>query len=407
MSFPRAAADLVGSQAADHDVVPGLAVQHVVAVAADQHVVAIAAVGGVADRGGGETGGDRHVIAREGFDEQPVIRRLGVLDPDERGESGNRGQSVLSLAEDHVVAVRAVDGDRVGRPVAGHPADRGREIGLDLDHVCAGEIVDDDVVGTAEGLEEDLLRVVDVHRDARDVAEEPQTRTVRGDIDVLRDTGAVEEQRVEVSLPLDDVAAVARIPAERVVAAAEEGSVVAAVAVDEVVLGAAEQLIVAVAAADRVVPGAAVCGQVGQRCQPVAAGDGVVAAQCLDEQLLRRDQVDRRARRRARHADVSGDSGRCDRDRLGRGRAIHRDAVRAVEWVDEHLVECRLAVGHPDLRGQAGHAHRGAVLIDLDLVVRSRPLDRDRIRLAVTGVAGESGREVGLHAVEVGAARRR
>ena len=83
---PRAAADLVGSRAADDDVVPGFAVQHVVGVAADQDVVAFAAVGGVADRGGGETGGDRHVIARESLDQQPVIRRLGVLDPDQRGQ---------------------------------------------------------------------------------------------------------------------------------------------------------------------------------------------------------------------------------------------------------------------------------------------------------------------------------
>ena len=56
-----------------------------------------------------------------------------------------------------------------------------------------------------------------------------------------RDVGAVEHQRVGAGLALDDVAAVARVPDERVVAVAEQGRVVALVAVDGVVAVAAEQ----------------------------------------------------------------------------------------------------------------------------------------------------------------------
>ena len=59
-------------------------------------------------------------------------------------------------------------------------------------------------------------------------------------------------------LALDDVAAVARIPLERVVAGAEERDVVALLAVDEVVAVAAEQDVDAVAAEQRVVARAAV-----------------------------------------------------------------------------------------------------------------------------------------------------
>ena len=84
---------------------------------------------------------------------------------------------------------------------------------------------------------------------------------------------AVEEHRVGAVLALDDVAAVARIPLEGVVAGAEEGGVVALVAVDEVVAVAAEQDVGAVAAEDRVVAGAAVDGDLDQRGQVAGRGE--------------------------------------------------------------------------------------------------------------------------------------
>ena len=71
---------------------------------------------------------------------------------------------------------------------------------------------------------------------------------------MLRGGRAVEQQRVAAGLALDDVAAVARIPHERVVARAQERLVVAAVAVDCVVAVAADQLLGAPAAADRSLP---------------------------------------------------------------------------------------------------------------------------------------------------------
>ena len=54
----------------------------------------------------------------------------------------------------------------------------------------------------------------------RDVAEEPQPVAVGGQVDVLGDGCAVEAHRVAAGLALDRVAAVARIPDERVVARA-------------------------------------------------------------------------------------------------------------------------------------------------------------------------------------------
>ena len=127
--------------------------------------------------------------------------------------------------------------------------------------VGAGQVVDGDRVGAAEGVEVDLLDAVEVHGDVADVAEEPDPAAVGRDVDVLVGVGAVEEHRVGAALALDDVAAVARVPDEGVVAGAQEGHVVAAAAVDEVVAVAADQHVVAVAADDRVVAGAAVHGQ--------------------------------------------------------------------------------------------------------------------------------------------------
>ena len=107
----------------------------------------------------------------------------------------------------------------------------------------------------------------------RDVAGEAHPAAVRRDVDVLGDVRAVEQQRVGAGLALDGVAAVARVPLERVVAGAEERGVVALVAVDEVVAVAAEQHVGAVAADDRVVAGAAVDGDADQRREVAGRGE--------------------------------------------------------------------------------------------------------------------------------------
>ena len=90
----------------------------------------------------------------------------------------------------------------------------------------------------------DGLDVVEVHRDVGDVAEQPGVPAVGRDVDVLVDVGAVEHEGVGARLAVDRVAAVARIPDERVVAGTEQGQVVAAPADDEVVALAAGDLVV-------------------------------------------------------------------------------------------------------------------------------------------------------------------
>ena len=65
------------------------------------------------------------------------------------------------------------------------------------------------------------LDAVEVHGDVADVAGEAHAMAVGRDVDVLVDVRAVEQQRVDAGLAFDRVAAVARIPDERVVAGAE------------------------------------------------------------------------------------------------------------------------------------------------------------------------------------------
>ena len=136
-----------------------------------------------------------------------------------------------------------------------------------------------------------------------DVAEEQRPPAVGGDVDVLGDVRAVEEQRVGAVLALDGVVAVARVPLEDVVAGAEERRVVAVVAEDEVVAVAAEEHVRALAAEDAVVAGAAVDGQLDHARRQRGGGDDVVAAQPVDHQRVVRalGVGDRHLRRQAVH----------------------------------------------------------------------------------------------------------
>ena len=98
-------------------------------------------------------------------------------------------------------------------------------------------------------------------------------------------------------MTLDDVTAVAWIPLEHVVFAAEQSGVVSLLTVDEVVAGPAEQHVVAVAAQDRVVAGAAVDGDLDERCKVPGGREAVLATVGVEGQVLRRSDVDAERRR--------------------------------------------------------------------------------------------------------------
>src|SRR5262249_4121765 len=162
-----------------------------------------------------------------------VLGRLGAPDVHLGHRAGDDHLAGVAVDHDHVVISGAFDGDGVGRAVAGGAARRGRQVQVDLGDVGAGQGVDGDAGGAAQGDEVDRLGAVDVHDDVGDVAGEEQPVAVGREVDLLGDVGAVELQGVEAGLALDDVAAVARVPRERVVARPHQGRVVARAAEDQ------------------------------------------------------------------------------------------------------------------------------------------------------------------------------
>src|SRR5262249_32067581 len=87
-------------------------------------------------------------------------------------------------------------------------------------------------------------------------------------------------------LALDDVAAVARIPLEDVVAGAEVRRVVALVAVDEIVAIATKQVVGASATEDRVVAGPTVDRQLHHTRGQGGRRYGVITTLCTDHELI-------------------------------------------------------------------------------------------------------------------------
>src|SRR6516164_3864536 len=189
-------------------------------------------------------------LTAEAIDDDAIVR-LEVGDRHRLGQARHRDDAVVVHDRDRVVAVGRIDDDRVRRAVAAGAAGLCAQVDSDLVDAGSRQIVDCDGVGTTSGVDLDVLDAVEVHGDVADVAGEPRAAAIGRDVDVLGDVGAVEQERVGARLPFDGVAAVARIPDERVVARAEQGRIAALPADDEVVAPAAGDRVVAGTAVDR------------------------------------------------------------------------------------------------------------------------------------------------------------
>ena len=119
-------------------------------------VVAGAAVDGQPDHGGGQSGGVDRVVAAEGIDDERVVGPFGALDGHQGRQPGDGEAGAAAGDLDGVGAVGAVDDDRVGLAVAG--AARVAEVDVHAGDVGAGEVVDGDRVGAAEGVDVDRPR---------------------------------------------------------------------------------------------------------------------------------------------------------------------------------------------------------------------------------------------------------
>src|SRR5262249_32299014 len=173
-------------------------------------------------------GGVHQVVAAEGVHRQ-VVDRLGVEDADSGRQPAHvhhGGTDGRSPDGDVVVPVGAVDDHGVGLTVGGVDVGGGPEGQVDHAHAGAGQVVDRDGVGAAQGNDVDHLQAVQVHRPLADVAGEPRPLAVRREGDVLVRVIAPEDLLVVAGLALDRVVAVARFPDERVVPGASTEHVV-------------------------------------------------------------------------------------------------------------------------------------------------------------------------------------
>ena len=235
----------------------------------------------------------------------------------------------------------------VGLAVTDGAAEGSGEVEVDARDVGAGQVIHRDGIGAAERVEEHPLDSVDVHGDVPRVAEEPQSVTVRRQVDRVRGCGAVEDHRVPAVLALDRVAAVARVPDERVVASAEGRTVAAPVSVDRVVAVAAEERFRARAAGDRVVAVPAVEELADRPARKTGGGDCVVAAEGFDEELVcRLLMLDRDLRLEARHRDAGRVPGHVHRivpagagDEDAVGLTVTRRAAQGAGKVDVDVLD--------------------------------------------------------------------
>ena len=203
-----------------------------------------------------------------------------MVDVDLRRQPDHRHAGRCGDDIDLIAGAGPVDGHLIGRTVVC------AEIERHLGHIAASEVVDGDFVGAAQGVDLDVLDVVEVHGDVADVADQAHLAVIGGDVHDLADVGAVEKQRVGAVLTVDDIAAVARVPDERVVTRAELRRIAAAAARDDVIAVAAEQRVIAVAAGDRIVARAAVDREFDEIGEAVPGGDDVVAAISIDDEIL-------------------------------------------------------------------------------------------------------------------------
>ena len=206
-----------------------------------------------------------------------------MLNRHEGREAGHGNTCGVSADLDRVVVVRPVDDDAVDLAVA--RAGRAFQVGVHVLDVGAAQVVDGDEVGAAEGLEVDPLDVSGVHGDVADVPEEPEAVPVRGQVDALGGVGAVEQHRVGAEPASDGVAAVARVPDERVVAGAHQRQVVTSVPVDRVVPEATAQQLCSRASGEVVASVPAVERRrdaVGEGAVGLVDPDEIVAGTCVD-----------------------------------------------------------------------------------------------------------------------------
>ena len=236
LSSPAPRAGLVTAAVAVDRVVAVAAEERLRARAAGDRVVAVPAFEELADRPRREAGRGDGVVAADTQDEE-LVGRLLMLDRDLCVEAGHGDAGRVAGCGDRIVQGSAGHDDAVGLAVTRDAAERAREVDVEVLDVGAAEVVDRDRVGAAERVEVDLSTpCVSIVMFAG--LRKNRSRSPFAERSTVSEAAAPLNTMVSRAVvALDRVAAVARVPDERVVARAEVRDVVAAVAVDRVVAG--------------------------------------------------------------------------------------------------------------------------------------------------------------------------
>ena len=160
-------------------------------------------------------------------------------------------------------------------------------------------------------------------------------------------------KRVETVLAINDIAAVAGIPDERVVTVAESRGVAATAAGDHVVAVAAKKRVIAVAAGDRVIAGAAIDRELDEAGEAIAGGEDVIAAIHIENEIFRCADVEEERRRVGAVETNAGAVGR-NREIFCAVSAVDFGGIRAVAAFEEIAAVARVP-DHPVIAGLAEH----------------------------------------------------
>ena len=159
VSLPAPSSGHVVAAAADDDVVAVAADQHVGALAADDRVVAGAAVDGELDDAGRQRRGVDGVVAAEAVDDQRVVGAFGA---GRSSPAAGRPVTATDAAAAPTTLIVSLPAVPLTVTVSAWPspraAGRRREVDVDLRHVGAGQVVDRDGVGAAQGVERRCAR---------------------------------------------------------------------------------------------------------------------------------------------------------------------------------------------------------------------------------------------------------
>ncbi len=243
-----------------------------------------------------------------------------------------------------------------------------------------------------------MLDGAQVHGDVPEVARQTRAGAVGGQLELLGESRAVEDQPVLTRPSLNGIAAVTVVPDERVVTLAQGSEVGSLVAVHGVVACSTGQSVAAVAAADAVVAVPTVDVEGDERSQVARRQERVVAAVGVQDQPLagadiqaegqRGNSVEAHSGAVRRSREGLADPATVHHDRVGSGAALVE--VAAVAGVPDHLVLTGAAERpvRPDATGQrvvAAPAFENVVPAGAEQSVVSRAAEH----LVVPGCAEE------------------